>query len=72
MLASQRAAIRGKLARAPSYKGAKMSLKKNWKSCASKLKIPHAKEFIRNLPAIWARALKNIHQSSTRPKMFKE
>jgi hypothetical protein len=34
---------------------------------ASQLRIPHAKEFLRNLSVIWTRAHKRVHQSCPRP-----
>ena len=34
--------------------------------------FPHAKEILRKLSAIWARALTNIRQPCPRPKKFEE
>jgi hypothetical protein len=47
------------------------ALRRHWnnrKYGAIKLSFPHAKEFLRKLSAIWARALINIRQQSPRPK----
>jgi hypothetical protein len=34
--------------------------------------FPQAKDFLRNLPAIWTRALKNFLQPYSRPKKLKK
>jgi hypothetical protein len=53
----------------------KGELKRHWnkrKYGASKLRFPHAKEFLQKLSAIWAHTLKNVSQPSSKLKQFKE
>jgi len=51
------------------------SLRRRWnnrKYGTGKVGIPQAKEFLRNLPAVWARALENCRQPRPRPIKSKE
>ena len=45
---------------------------KNRKYGASKLRFPHAKEFLLKLSGVWDRALRNVRQPCSGPKKFKE
>jgi hypothetical protein len=42
----------------------------NRKSCASNLRFPHAKQFLRKLPAISVRGYKNVRRPSSRTKKY--
>jgi hypothetical protein len=49
-----------------------MTMEDSWTLFAAQNPHGKAKEFLRKLHAIWARAVIKFHQTSFRPKKFKE